>query len=1143
MESYSVEAVLSAVDKGFSRQMNGALNTMNGLQKASGSALGGIMKIATGIGVFKAVSAVTSLATSGIVGMGRELSNGSKTWKTFNSNMEIMKKSPKEIARVKNELQDFATDTIYSASDMATTYSQLSAVGIKSADELVKGFGGLAAAAENPEQAMKTLSQQATQMAAKPKVQWMDFKLMLEQTPAGIAAVAKTMGKTTAQLVQDVQSGTISTQEFFDAMQKTGTSDAFKKLATEYKDVGQAMDGLQETMTNKLQPAFDVVSKVGIDAISKITDSLDGVHFDRITAMAQKLADILGNKLAKVNFDEIVSKVNDFISIFDHMITGADMTDGAMDTLKNTISSLMPILALVGSALALKGAIPSIGLLSKGFEVVQSSVGALGGTLGKVTSKASSFFYKLSSGLPSIYNGIGTGLTKASQVGVSALSGMTSALGSIISVALQMVGPAAIVGLALAGMGLVYSQFGDQIDQMLDLAITKGPEVITNFVNGITQALPALISSGADLVVRLVDVIVANLPTLVNSGIQVISSLVQGVVSALPKLIPAALSLVTTIVNTLITAVPQLLMIGMQLLLSLVQGIVASIPQIVSSVSSILTTFVSTITSYLPQVISTGIQILLTLVDGITQMLPQLLPVAVQAVTQLIQGLVNAIPMLINGAVQLVTALCNFIVQNAPMLLDSAVQLIQALVSGIAQSLPSIISGGIQIIMTLITTIVQLIPSIISAGWDIVKALGSGIMEAIPNVLQGAWDGIKNGFSNLWNTITGKSSETSGKVSSDGFAMSQSYDSSMQSMYSSASTNTSGISSAIGSNMGTAASAVNSNASQMESNANGAFDAINNLGTVNFDTLQSNITSASSTANANASSQASSMASNVNNSTDDIASNSAKSFTTLENNAAKSFGNVNKTASNQMNSLKSTMTSSANAINVVIKSMFTNIGTVSTAGFNKMRASTVSTMNQVRSSVTSGMRSVVMAFRSGFNNAVSVANSARSRISSTVSSLSSSLYSSGVYAMYGLRNGLWAGAGGVFAAASAIANIAAARIRSALRVHSPSRVTREIGGFTGEGLELGLLDKVKSVGKAATSLANEVSGNIAPSVDLNGSIAKSNNAINSSIDHELSVSQKPAYINLSLGGKTYRAFVSDISDEQDRQVNLDLAFS
>ncbi|MDK6286117.1 hypothetical protein QP092_26990, partial [Klebsiella pneumoniae] len=76
---------------------------------------------------------------------------------------------------------------------MATTYSQLAAVGTKNTDILVKGFGGLAAASADPAQAMKSLSQQATQMAAKPKVQWQDFQIMLEQSPAGMAAVSRKM--------------------------------------------------------------------------------------------------------------------------------------------------------------------------------------------------------------------------------------------------------------------------------------------------------------------------------------------------------------------------------------------------------------------------------------------------------------------------------------------------------------------------------------------------------------------------------------------------------------------------------------------------------------------------------------------------------------------------------------------------------------------------------------------------------------------------------------------------------------------------------------------------------------------------------------------------------------------------------------
>lgn len=284
MESYSVEAILSAVDKNFTSTMKDADKTMNGLDSSSKNTRTSILDIAKGVGVFKVVQGGITLAKNAIVGLGTELSASSATWKTFTGNMENLGKSKSEIASVKKELQDFATQTIYSASDMATTYSQLEAVGIKSSNKLVKGFGGLAAAAENPKQAMKTLSQQATQMAAKPTVQWMDFKLMLEQTPAGMAAVAKTMGLTTSELVKNVQDGTVKTQEFFDAVAKTGTNETFGKMATEYKTVGQAMDGLSETLVTKLQPAFDKLSGVGIKAVEGIIGKLEKFDFDKLVS-------------------------------------------------------------------------------------------------------------------------------------------------------------------------------------------------------------------------------------------------------------------------------------------------------------------------------------------------------------------------------------------------------------------------------------------------------------------------------------------------------------------------------------------------------------------------------------------------------------------------------------------------------------------------------------------------------------------------------------------------------------------------------------------------------------------------------------------------------------------------------------------
>lgn len=276
-ETFSVKAILSAADKGFTSTMKSASNYVDHMKSTLSSGIGFGVMMAAGQAAFNTISN----SVTGLVG---DLNSSSAAWKTFQGNMEMTGKSADQIKAVKNELQDFAEATIYSSSDMASTFAQLEAVGTKNTTKLVKGFGGLAAAAESPTQAMKTLSQQATQMAAKPTVAWEDFKLMLEQTPAGIAAVAKQMGKSTQGLIKDVQAGTVATEDFFDAIAAVGTNDSFTKLATEYKTVDQAMDGLQETMSNKLQPAFDVLSAVGIGAISKLVDKMGQLDGEQIAA-------------------------------------------------------------------------------------------------------------------------------------------------------------------------------------------------------------------------------------------------------------------------------------------------------------------------------------------------------------------------------------------------------------------------------------------------------------------------------------------------------------------------------------------------------------------------------------------------------------------------------------------------------------------------------------------------------------------------------------------------------------------------------------------------------------------------------------------------------------------------------------------
>lgn len=348
---------------------NGGFGSFN---QNLGSAHVGLKQIIAGSAIGGMISSAMGVASNGVRAFVGELNESTKAWDTFEGNMHQIGKSPTAILSAKNDLQKFAQDTIYSSSDMAQTYSQLAAVGVKNTTKLVKGFGGLAAAATDPQQAMKTLSQQATQMAAKPMVQWQDFKLMLEQTPAGMAAVGKTMGMTTKELVKAVQDGKVKTEDFLNAIAKTGTNANFSKMATQYKTIGQAFDGLKETLANKVQPQFKKLSVIGINAISGITDALGNVDFG-------PFSDSLINAISYVRpiLDKIKLGIQDVIDGFN--ATGAGNAIGQMfqqiaDAANNLTDTLSGagVYAQIGS---------TIGAMVSG---IAKFVGALASVTGKL---------------------------------------------------------------------------------------------------------------------------------------------------------------------------------------------------------------------------------------------------------------------------------------------------------------------------------------------------------------------------------------------------------------------------------------------------------------------------------------------------------------------------------------------------------------------------------------------------------------------------------------------------------------------------------------------------------------------------------------------------------------------------------------
>lgn len=532
-ETFSVKAILSASDKGFSAAMRSARESIGSLKSTVSSGIGFGVMMAAGQKAFDVVS-------SGVSGLIGDLNSAGAAWKTFQGNMEMNGHTAAEIKSIKGELQDFAEATIYSSSDMASTFAQLEAVGTKNTTKLVKGFGGLAAAAENPTQAMKTLSQQATQMAAKPTVAWEDFKLMLEQTPAGISAVAKQMGKSTQFLIKDVQNGKLATEDFFDAISAVGTNDAFTKLATEYKTVGQAMDGLSETAANKLQPAFDTLSAVGIKAISKLVDKvgeLDGEKIAaKLTSGLDKIKpywDVLSSAASEVGsaFGDALSSITSELG----KLTGAFGSTESIQNFSDVINSAKGALTTFAGFLEehsdiiakLITQLPKLLVAYKGFKIVSAVAPGMAGFTKAVAGLAAQGI----SGLASKLLGLGTSqktvgdmsALSAQKILASAASFVALGAGfALISVGFSLLSNSAI-SLANAGPLAIAVMVG-MVAAIAGLAVgaaALGPSLTAGAVGFVAfGAAIALVGTGALLASTALAVVASVLPTVVQYGTQ-----------------------------------------------------------------------------------------------------------------------------------------------------------------------------------------------------------------------------------------------------------------------------------------------------------------------------------------------------------------------------------------------------------------------------------------------------------------------------------------------------------------------------------------------------------------------------------------------------------------------------------------------
>ncbi|PTF13294.1 phage tail protein [Staphylococcus devriesei] len=195
------------------------------------------------------------------------------------------------------------------------------------------------------------------------------------------------------------------------------------------------------------------------------------------------------------------------------------------------------------------------------------------------------------------------------------------------------------------------------------------------------------------------------------------------------------------------------------------------------------------------------------------------------------------------------------------------------------------------------------------------------------------------------------------------------------------------------------------------------------------------------------------------------------------------------------------------------------------------------------SAIISAMASFVSAVISGFARVVSAVANGMSQAVARVRSFFGEMVSAGAHIISGLAQGIASGASKVISAAVNVAKSAISAAKSALGIHSPSRVFRGIGEYVSQGLGMGILaDQHKAV-NAVRSVASNLTDAFKPELSTNltdglgGSLNGSVDAhMTKDVRHSMQENNRPI-VNITVRNEGDVEYIKSYIEEQNGKNN------
>ncbi|MGF2093754.1 phage tail protein [Enterococcus casseliflavus] len=325
MESYSVEAILSAVDKNFSSTMKNADSSMNNLDSSTQKTNTSILDIAKGIGVFKLIDNAIGLVTSSLGGAIDRFDTLNK----YPVVMQALGYSAEEVDKSMNKLTDGIDGLPTSLDEIVSSAQQLAIStgdlqkGTDTAVALNNAFLASGASAADASRG----AQQYQQMLSKGEVDLQSWRSLLETMPIAMDKVSKSFS----------DQGVNSANDLYAALKKGDiTFDDFNSRLIELNEGVGGFAELAQKNSAGIRTSFANIKTAVVKGLANVITGIDeGMQDAGLGSIAE-------------NFDKIKGAVNvAFKAITDSIPPAISFLTTLWDTIKPFLPLIMAVIGYI----------------------------------------------------------------------------------------------------------------------------------------------------------------------------------------------------------------------------------------------------------------------------------------------------------------------------------------------------------------------------------------------------------------------------------------------------------------------------------------------------------------------------------------------------------------------------------------------------------------------------------------------------------------------------------------------------------------------------------------------------------------------------------------------------------------------------